>query len=1235
MKKNNILCHTQIIILILCTFFAGSYPGFSQTGRLGIPLIHNITPEEYGLESQNFSISQDAKGQLYVGNLGGILIYDGHHWTHLRFTGAPSLEYGNDGRMYAGGYNEFGYIKENSNGTFLYISLMNTITPDQREFGAIVDVIAGENAIFFFTKTKIYTWDGATTRLIDESKDFINLFKVGNDIYSYKYGVGLLRFANSSFTMVIGGDCFSERKILDVLPDNEELLVITNGQNAFYHFSKEGCFPFRTEADEFFHENEYIKGVRLSDGNYALGSRRKGIIILNNKGDILNHIHMKSGLNNDEIRDLYIDYHNDLWAATNNGISRIETPDAITYFNRNMGILGGAKEIAYNDRKLYIATTQGVRTLPFDRKGTPQNSEEWLLPVEGIVSDGNSFLKISSDLFLCADDGLYKIVDDKATKIFSGTYETVQRSLQDSSVFLAATDNGIEFLTYKDRNFVKKGKLPGVSAHIRTIAEEPGYLWMGTDYSGVFCAEAENVLTDSAKVYNYRFSQGLPEEYDWLDVYCTRNGVLFSTSNGLFRFNYRIRRFYPDTIFGLPEGKEWIFPMVEDSDGNIWFSSGAGSNFRKTTGYGTFNPSTGKYYLTTTPFQKMRNFTIEDIFISDSIVWFASFDAVIRFDQHLLNRYNPDNKVILRAVRANEDSLLSLMPVKIMNLETDTIEKDSLMPVLSFHYNSFAFNFACPSFESQENTLFSFKLKGYDNIWTKWGPVNYKEYTNLPEGNYVFMVKAKDIHGVETKISAYPFRILPPVYRTWWAYLLYFLFVVSFVYMIMKWRSFLFEKEKHTLEKVISERTEELVMQMERSEELVANILPKHTADELKSVGKASRRKYNMVTVLFSDIQGFTKIAENMNPEVLLDELDKFFFHFDMIVEKYHIEKIKTIGDTYMCAGGIPTKNRTNPIDVVMAALEMRNHMISRKKALHNDWDIRIGIHSGPVIAGVVGSKKLAYDIWGDSVNIASRMESSGEAGEINISEATYELVHPYFECKLRGKIPAKYKGDVGMYFVTGLKPEFSVDGLGLVPNQNFITKLQIIRFDDLEELIMTKLDKGLPKNLYYHTLKHSIDVLTQVELIGRNEGVSEEDMILLKTAALFHDTGFLIGFDDHELLGIKMAKEILPDYYYTPEQIDKISELIYATKLPPEPKNLLEEIMCDADLDYLGRTDFIPVSQQLFRELFEHNKIKTLEEWNKLQVKFMTSHSYFTKTARDLREDNKKKQLEKIRSMI
>ena len=199
---------------------------------------------------------------------------------------------------------------------------------------------------------------------------------------------------------------------------------------------------------------------------------------------------------------------------------------------------------------------------------------------------------------------------------------------------------------------------------------------------------------------------------------------------------------------------------------------------------------------------------------------------------------------------------------------------------------------------------------------------------------------------------------------------------------------------------------------------------------------------YDSVTVIFTDFKGFTKISEQMSAEELVGELDIFFTSFDELADKYKLEKLKTIGDAYMCAGGLPTVNNTHPVDACLFALQVQFVMKETKRIKSEKglpfWELRLGIHTGPVVAGVIGKKKFAYDVWGDAVNTAARMESSGEPGRINISGRTYDLVKDFFEFDYRGKIEAKNKGKIDMYFLNSIKKEFSADETGRVPNEKF-----------------------------------------------------------------------------------------------------------------------------------------------------------------------------------------------------
>jgi len=452
---------------------------------------------------------------------------------------------------------------------------------------------------------------------------------------------------------------------------------------------------------------------------------------------------------------------------------------------------------------------------------------------------------------------------------------------------------------------------------------------------------------------------------------------------------------------------------------------------------------------------------------------------------------------------------------------------------------------------------------------------------------------------------------------------------------IYKYLELKFKSRQKVLDEIINKKNEDLIRIREKTDALLANVLPKNTADEIISKGKATKAKFNFVTVLFSDIQGFTQIAEEMNPEVLIDELDKFFFHFDSVVEKYRIEKIKTIGDAYMCAGGIPEKNRTNPVEVVMAALEMQQYMNKLKETSLLEgmkyWDIRIGIHTGTVIAGVVGQKKLSYDIWGDTVNTASRMESSGEGGKINISGTTYEFVKDFFVCVHRGKMPVKYKGDLDMYFVKEIIPELR-DENGL-PNDRFRFKMQLIKLQDVEETINKIFIDEAPPDLYFHNAQYAMSVTSLVDLLATAEKLPEEEYINLKLASIFLITGYIYDYEE-PLEGVfNLMKETLPRFGFDENNILAARQLI-TNSFSGKHESVCGKILHDAKYDYLGRVDYIRLTEKLLKERNEHGIKASNDSWVAIQKGLLKDQDFVTKTGKLLRSVSIGEQISALQEM-
>lgn len=419
----------------------------------------------------------------------------------------------------------------------------------------------------------------------------------------------------------------------------------------------------------------------------------------------------------------------------------------------------------------------------------------------------------------------------------------------------------------------------------------------------------------------------------------------------------------------------------------------------------------------------------------------------------------------------------------------------------------------------------------------------------------------------------------------------------------------------------IRKQKEELAWEKQKSDELLLNILPSETAAELKQYGKANPKSYNNVTVLFADFQEFTNIAERLTPSELVHEIDFCFKEFDRIIEKYSIEKIKTIGDAYLCVSGLPSPNANHALEITKAALEIQEFLDNLKQTRIEEgrlyFEARIGIHTGPVVAGIVGIKKFAYDIWGDTVNIAARMEQNSEVGKINISKQSYEHIRDYFNCVSRGMIEVKNKGQIEMFYVEET-------------NERFQNKMRQSKgngqaaFKKAKEHILQMLGNHLPRDLSYHGIHHTLDVYHAVQEIAQEEGIEGEDLSLLKTAALLHDAGFIKTYSGHEQASCLIARDILPGFNFSDEQIDKICGMIMATKLPQSPKNKLEEILCDADLDYLGRDDFYEIGKTLYTEFLQHNIIKDENHWHHLQLQFLKDHEYFTETCKQKRAKQK-----------
>lgn len=533
-----------------------------------------------------------------------------------------------------------------------------------------------------------------------------------------------------------------------------------------------------------------------------------------------------------------------------------------------------------------------------------------------------------------------------------------------------------------------------------------------------------------------------------------------TNNNGAFQIDKMkgtIRHLQANT--GLKHAR--VLAIQEDSKGEIWLATAAGIHL--------FSPSAGTMKVMTSAQGLPNDFINGILFEGDTVLWASTDNGLSRihlasgrvqnfFQQDGLsanefNRIsflkasngrlyfgglNGVNAFFPRAAATFEkpsfQAPLLLTGFSKYNGLTDEIEEsdhpDSLLHgvTLSHRDRFFEFSFALADYTRATGNQYSYLLENFDKDWSAPTTLNFVRYNNIPPGRYVFRLRAAAFgSGFQPSELVIPIHIRQAYYKSWWFLGFMIMVVLGLIYAIAAYREYNLRQREQQLEVEVKERTHELEVEKQKSEDLLLNILPAETAVELKLYGKAKARRHNLVTVLFSDFVNFSKIAGEMEPETLVSEIDFCFRHFDQVIEKYGLEKIKTIGDAYMCAGGINAENPAKSArDVVAAGLEiqdfMKNTTAEKQRAGFPYFEARIGVHSGPVVAGIVGIKKFAYDIWGDTVNIASRMESQGKSGTVNISEKTFGLVKDFFLAEPHGTFVTKNELPVKMYFVKGLR---------------------------------------------------------------------------------------------------------------------------------------------------------------------------------------------------------------------
>ena len=1271
---------------ILITFHFSSQTHSIRFNSLGI---------NEGLSQSTINcIIQDHKGYMWVGTQDGLNKYDGYKViqyksklkdkSSLANAFITALYEDKNGGLWIGTQTGGLNFKEKNTENFKHIQLKGRLT------NSLITKIIGDSQGKLWVGTEKYGL--ISYNLSDESYEIFNVTNglSSNNIADIIFYKGKLLIATKDKGLCLLNSETKQIELLDKwnqsLNDlgincfhysNDSILYI--GTNKGVDFIKDNIVTnLSTDLNQFSIQTIYSHDIsNIWIGTYGAGmiqyEQHEGEYFLNNYKH--NNYELTS-ISSDIINVIYKDITGSLFIGTQDGLSYF---DPIKQSFKHYTYVFGSKESMIDknswgifdqgDSVLWIGNRKGVtrvhkRTNIFHNYPFTENIYKY--PNEYDVYD----IKIDDQnrIWTATNGGLYllNVADDlQSAKYQKVNYRESVSAMDDDVVHDLELDDknrlwlgckeglGVLNLASLDAMFLKNGtygidKMPEGSCR-RVYSDSKGKIWLGFEGSGLSIMSIDTI--DNQPIFSFKNfisddNKNTISKNTILSILEGEDGVFWigTYGGGLNKFDTKtgIFKHYTEED-GLSNNA--IYGILNDAEGNLWIST----NF----GISVFDTKKEQFKIFTESDGLIGNEFNNGAFYKSNAgeLFFGGIQGVNSFYPKEIRKNKIPPKVIITDIEFLNNNAYEALPEF-----SDPNSMDEIL--LNYRQNNFMFHFSALHYTHAKGNKYEIHLEGLYDKPLLLEEVNQISYSNLAPGEYTFKVRASNNDGVWSDWKKIHIVIQSPFWQKWRfiALLIAASILVFWGFYLLRLRAI--KRQKRRLAFLVEKRTKTVTKQKEqiekqkiyiekernKAEELLLNILPAETAEELKNKGKARTRQYRMATVLFTDIKDFSKITETMKPVDLVKSLDNLFRHFDKIIEKHQIEKIKTIGDAYMAAGGVPLRDKENPINCVLAALEIQQFMKELKEESiakgEGFWELRVGVHTGDVIAGVIGTKRIAYDIWGNTVNIAQRMESGCDPWRVNISESTHEYVSPYFSCSNRGKIPTKNTGEISMYYVDRIKPHLSKDKDGFVPNKKFIEYVNLhiyssINYKKAERHIMKILREKLSPNLHYHGIHHTLDVVESVERIAIMEGVLDEDIFVLKSAATYHDAGFVEKYDSNEVVGASMAAEILPKYGYTDQQIKQVWALIYATIIPHKPNNHLEEIICDADLDYLGRDDFHKISDTLRRELRDHGKINSDRLWDEIQVKFLTQHKYFTKSAKKLREKKKQKHLDEIKKRL
>ncbi len=941
----------------------------SQVKSIGLPSIVNHFRSEYRAGTQNWSITQSKSGFIYLGNNDGILEYDGTNWTNYPVPNSSVvrsvLAVGDT--IYSGAFEEIGFLAPDTEGKLTYSSLNHLIPSIYTGFDEIWNIYASQGKIVFQSYNYLFILSEGEVKVIEPLTRFSMLHLVNDHFYIVDTDHGLMLLENDSLHLVSNHPVFFRNEIRNILTlDNGDLLIGTSNEGLFlFNKASSRITPWDTDVNKPIKDYNLYSALMLSNGDLAFGSVGNGVFLSDQDGQVLQHLNRYKGLQNNTILSLHEDRRNNLWLGLDNGIDYLEISSPLSFLNYNFNIESAYTSLIHNG-VLYVGTNQGLYAREFSGINNIFPDAKGFELIKGTEGQVWSLEVIDNTLFCGHNFGCFVIEGFAARQVsdIRGFWSFLMPP-GSSETILAGIYSGLVSLVKDNGQWVFYDEVKGFPESARSMyMENESNLWISHGYKGLFKLTLNSSLDSVIHTQLFRSESGLPEQFPY-NIQIINSEMYITTQAGIFSYDHTRNSFSkPGKIIQIFKDKGFIDKIHQDKAGNLWYFTNDYLGVMRLL-------EDGKYIDIVAPFSAINQVLIpafQNIYIHDSDnVFIGSQEGLIHYDPNIIKDYNSAEEVFIKEATFfdKNNEAISWFAGNLVNI---TNHETRIIP---YSWNSVMLRFTTPAFESPEKIHFSYRLIGYDLNWSPWNRVNFKEYTNLKEGDYTFQIKAVNAFNAESEIKSFHFTVRPPVFRSRVAYIFYSLILGLIItgnfYYIRKgiFKTRMREKLKH--EKRLAHREKLFREQTTLSEKEIINLRNESLRSEMKYKNKELAnatlhliQKNKTLSYLKEDLNKLLKsnpanITEKDNINNLVKKIDrdlrneKNWMVFNNYFDEVHQDFITRLKSQYndltpkelrLCAYlrmNISTKEIAPLMNISVRGVEISRYRLRKKLLLdHN-----------------------------------------------------------------------------------------------------------------------------------------------------------------------------------------------------------------------------------------------------------------------------------------------------------